>query len=75
MNEELFYCACWRELQHFLSDLVIRDTVPASICILACLVAASLPTLPSWQKRLLLLAALCIATFLFVVHIRSLRMI
>ena len=27
MNEELFYCACWRELQHFLSDLVIRDTV------------------------------------------------
>ena len=22
MNEELFYCACWRE-----SDLVIRDTV------------------------------------------------
>ena len=22
MNEELFYCACWRELQHFLSDLV-----------------------------------------------------
>lgn len=27
MNEELFYCACWRELQHFLPDLVIRDTV------------------------------------------------
>ena len=27
MNEELFYCACWRELQYFLSDLVIRDTV------------------------------------------------
>ena len=27
LNEELFYCACWRELQHFLSDLVIHDTV------------------------------------------------
>lgn len=27
MNEELFYCACWRELQHFLYDLVIHDTV------------------------------------------------
>ena len=27
MNEELFYCACWRELQYFLSDLVINDMV------------------------------------------------
>ena len=37
-----------------LSNLMI----PASICILACLVAVSLPMLLSWQKRLLLLAAL-----------------
>jgi len=35
---------------------------------LAFLVLENLPTLQSWQKKLLLLAVLCTATFLFVVH-------
>ena len=48
-----------------LSNLMI----PASICILACLVAASLPMLPSWQKRLLLLAALGMLAVLVVLSV------
>ena len=49
--------------------------IPAFICILAYLAAVNQPTLPNWLKRLWLLAVLCIAIFLFVVLIRSPKMI
>lgn len=46
------------------------DMIPASISILAYLALENLPTLQSWQKRLLLLAVLCTVTFLSVVLFR-----
>ena len=48
--------------------------IPVSISILAYLVLENLPTLQSWQKRLLLLAVLCTVTFLSVVLFRSPKM-
>ena len=60
---------------YYVTKYISKDMIPASICILAFLVLVNLPTLLNWQKRLWLLAVLCIVTFLFVVLTRSPKMI
>ena len=64
------YVLKWLRYQYFWR-FVYRPVKPYDTFILACLVLVNLPTLQSWQKRLLLLAALCTAIFLFVVLFRS----
>ena len=64
------YVLKWLRYQHFWR-FVYRPVKPVSISILVYLVLENLPTLQSWQKRLLLLAVLCTATSLFVVLSRS----
>ena len=61
------YALKWLRYQHFWR-FVYR---PVKHYDLAYLVLENLPTLQSWQKRLLLLAVLCTVTFLFVVLFRS----
>ena len=72
---DMFSNGCATSISGVLSIALLNLMIPVSISILVYLVLENLPTLQSWQKRLWLLAVLCIATFLFVVHIRSLRMI
>lgn len=67
------YALKWLRYQHFWR-FVYRPVKPYDTGIylyLAYLVLENLPTLQSWQKRLLLLAVLCTVTFLFVVLFRS----
>lgn len=71
---DMFSNGCATNISGVLSIALLNLMIPVSISILAYLVLENLPTLQSWQKKLLLLAVLCTVTFLFVVLTRSPKM-
>ena len=68
---DMFSNGCATSISGVLSIALLNLMIPVSISILVYLVLENLPTLQSWQKRLLLLAVLYTVTFLFVVLFRS----
>ena len=55
----MFLNGCATSTSGVLSIALLNLMIPVSISILVYLVLENLPTLQSWQKRLLLLAVLC----------------
>jgi|GEM_PF-6076495 len=71
---DMFSNGCATSISGVLFIALLNLMILVSISILVYLVLENLPTLQSWQKRLLLLAVLCTATFLFVVLTRLPKM-